>query len=267
MEIRSPFPGMDPWLEKSWRDVHASLIAYTRDALNQVLPGKLVARMEERVFIETEDTAEGIAYPDVRVVEEPLSATRERGRQMSAGGGAAAEPLVIDIKMYQVVERYVQVLDAESGGNVVTSIEILSASNKRPGAGQKKYLRKQKRMRAGGVNLVEIDLLRGGQRITMANPERLPPSHRTPYQACVWRAARPSKLEVYRIPLRERLPTIRVPLRKRDADVALDLQALFDQAYRNGRYESTDYADDPKPPFTGEDKAWAEEIVRAAGML
>jgi hypothetical protein len=217
--------------------------------------------MEERVFVETE---EGVAYPDVRVIESPPAAVGVEGGQIAASGGAATEPLVIDLAMFQVTERYVQVLDAESGDKVVTSIEILSVSNKRPGPGQKKYLRKQKRMRAGGVNLVEIDLLRAGQRITMARPERLPPSHRTAYQACVWRAARRSKLEVYGISLRERLPTIRVPLRRREADVPLDLQAIFEQTYRNGRYHRTDYSADPKPPLTGDDEAWADEILRAA---
>ena len=33
----SPFPGMDPYLEAHWRDVHASLIIYARDALQGAL--------------------------------------------------------------------------------------------------------------------------------------------------------------------------------------------------------------------------------------
>ncbi|MFL5339567.1 MAG: DUF4058 family protein [Gemmataceae bacterium] len=49
----SPFPGMDPYLESHWRDVHASLIIYARDALRRVLPSSLRARVEERVVVET----------------------------------------------------------------------------------------------------------------------------------------------------------------------------------------------------------------------
>jgi hypothetical protein len=49
----SPFPGMDPYLEAHWRDVHASLIIYARDALQGVLPGSLRARVEERVLLES----------------------------------------------------------------------------------------------------------------------------------------------------------------------------------------------------------------------
>ena len=46
----SPFPGMDPYLEAHWRDVHAGLVIYARDALQGVLPGSLRARVEERML-------------------------------------------------------------------------------------------------------------------------------------------------------------------------------------------------------------------------
>jgi hypothetical protein len=42
----SPFPGMDPYLEDHWRDVHTSLIIYIRDALQDVMPSALRARVE-----------------------------------------------------------------------------------------------------------------------------------------------------------------------------------------------------------------------------
>ena len=66
----SPFPGMDPYLEDHWRDVHSSLVIYIRDALQPVMPSALRARVEERIMLET---LEGLSfedrYPDVRVVE------------------------------------------------------------------------------------------------------------------------------------------------------------------------------------------------------
>ena len=39
--MKSPFPGMDPYLEQSWRDVHAALIIYSRDQLQSQLPEDL----------------------------------------------------------------------------------------------------------------------------------------------------------------------------------------------------------------------------------
>ena len=257
MPARTPFPGMDPWLEQSWSDVRPAMVAYTRDALNRVLPSRFVARMEERGFIETGGASGTVQECATIVRHEDIGTTV---------GSSGSEPLVIDFSSYQVIERYVQILDRESKERIITTIDFLSASNKRPGVGQRKYLGQRKRMRARGISLVEIDLLRVGQRIIMANSARLSPSHRTTYQASVWRAARPSRLEVYRIAIREQLPVIRVPLRPADGDVSLELQAIFDQAYWTGRYESTDYSVDPQPPLNGEDNGWAEEILLAAGM-
>jgi hypothetical protein len=67
------------------------------------------------------------------------------------------------------------------------------------------------------------------------------------------------------LPLRERLPTIRVPLRRSDQPVLLDLQALIDQCYRNGRHDDIDYTQPTLPPLSSEDAAWAESLLKAAG--
>jgi hypothetical protein len=34
--MKSPFPGMDPYLEEHWRDVHHSFLTYARDELQQL---------------------------------------------------------------------------------------------------------------------------------------------------------------------------------------------------------------------------------------
>ncbi len=46
--IRSPFPGMDPYLEPHFGDIIAALTVYVADTLNPQLPEDLVARI--RVF-------------------------------------------------------------------------------------------------------------------------------------------------------------------------------------------------------------------------
>src|SRR4051794_29598741 len=51
----SPFPGMDPYLERHWRDVHADLVALARTALNHILPEDLVARMYKRLVTSDDD--------------------------------------------------------------------------------------------------------------------------------------------------------------------------------------------------------------------
>ena len=39
--MKSPFPGMDPYLEQHWGDVHQAFVTYLRDSLQPQLPGGL----------------------------------------------------------------------------------------------------------------------------------------------------------------------------------------------------------------------------------
>ncbi len=50
----SPFPGMDPYLESHWGDVHASLVIYIRDALQGLLPVDLRARVDGHIEFPSE---------------------------------------------------------------------------------------------------------------------------------------------------------------------------------------------------------------------
>lgn len=261
----SPFPGMDPYLEAHWRDVHARLIIYASDALQAVLPGSLRARVEERVLLETpKGMGDHPLFPDVRVVE--YTSKRGPGTRR-AGGVAVAEPLLVDTADEPVAETFIEIIDPESGNRIVTVIEFLSPSNKSPGPNREQYLRKQQEVCESDANLVEIDLNRFGAH-TLAFPlANLKPPWRTAYMACVRRATRRGKAEVYSMPLWERLPVIKIPLRPNDTDVPLELQPLVDQCYRNGAYEGTlNYAVEPDPPLLGTDKDWAVERLRDKGM-
>jgi len=48
----NPFPGMNPYLEQSWQDVHTRLIAAISNTLGETLPDGLVARAEEAVAVD-----------------------------------------------------------------------------------------------------------------------------------------------------------------------------------------------------------------------
>lgn len=262
--IENPFPGMNPYLERRWGDVHASLSTYTRDALQDQLPDSLRARMQERVFIESTDDI--LPYPrrgfspDVHVYEvSPFTSERQ-----TAGAGLEVEsgPIIIHLPEVEIAEAYLEIIDIGSGGTVVTTIEFLSRSNKRPGPGRKDYLRKRSEAMKAGANIVEINLLREGRPVTLAAPNLLPPTVRTPYHACVHRAAKPDQLEYYPAPLRTRLPNIRIPLRPSDNDAVLDLQSLVNDAYRKGRYDDIDYSQLPEPRFSTNDTAWIAEVIQ-----
>jgi hypothetical protein len=261
-EMPSPFPGMDPYLEMHWRDVHTRLMLYAADAIQDRLPGDLIARVEEGVSIDLGDDLRGAA-PDVQIVEEPRSIPKVG--EPAESTLAVAEPLVIPVSLPHT-DRHITILDAGSGNRVVTAIEFLSPTNKIPGTGRDRYLRKQQDYLDGGVNLVEVDLIRAGI-FTLAVPEWGINQHfRTDYQICVRRQMRPEEAEVYRAPLRERLPIIRIPLRPKDKDIPLDLQDLIDQCYRRGRYAAINYRSDPIPPLSLPDARWADDLLRAAGL-
>jgi Protein of unknown function (DUF4058) len=271
--MQSPFPGMDPYLERHWGDVHQALITYIRDQLQAILPDDLRARMQERVYIESPDWRHEY-YPDVRVIEQP--------RRPSAGGGTAvaepasisraddgaptpALPIVIHLDAEPVTEGYIEIIDVKSGHRVITSIEVLSPANKHAGEGQRLFLQKRDDMKRAGVNIVEIDLLRGGDRVLMVPVEQIPPSHRTDYQVCVWCASQPGSVLVYKASLRERLPIMMIPLRPTDPEALLDIQAVLDLCYRNGGYHDIDYTVEPEPRLKKADVAWADALLREQG--
>lgn len=256
----SPFPGPDPYLEAHWRDVHTRLMVYSVDAIQEQLPGDLFARVEEGVEIDSDAQIRTVS-PDVQVVE---STTGWSGSG-TATTIAVAEPMVLPVDE-PITERHIEICDRSSGGRVVSAIEFLSPTNKTPGEGREQYKRKQREYLGGGVNLVEIDLIRSGQH-TISMPQRsIPKDRRTGLYCCIRRADNPGLAHVYDIALNRPLPPIAIPLRPTDQDIRLDLQSLLTQAYDRGRYAATiDYAEDPDPLLPPNAARWADELLRATG--
>jgi len=261
--MKSPFPGMDPYFEQHWRDVHARLVIYSCDALQGRLPTDLIARVEERVYVEREGEPERSSYPDVRVIEHKRDGASAVAIREEA---QVAEPMIITMRENEpVTETFIEILDASTGNRVLTVIEFVSPTNKTPGVGHDLYRQKQKEVEQARVSLVEIDLLLGGKRAVSVPLSRIKFKHRTRYQAVVRRGWKWHEAEVYALPLRQPLPTISVPLRQSDQDALLNLQQILELAYEKGRYDRIDYQTEPDPPLTGDDAAWADQLLRAAG--
>jgi hypothetical protein len=219
--------------------------------------------VEERVYLEIPDARLGHRQPDVRVIEEGW---RHSGVPRATAVLDVAEPLIYHLANDPITEVYLQIIDVKARGRVVTGIEVLSPGNKVPGKGRDDYLKKQQEYWQANVHSVEIDLIREAGRVGRMGDDELPPAARTAYQATVTRMATYPLYEVYPIGLRARLPAIRIPLREGDADVGQDLQALVDQAYRNGGYDATDYTSDCIPPLRGDDAARADALLREKGL-
>jgi hypothetical protein len=251
----SPFPGMDPYLEQYWGDVHHRLCTYSCDLVRRSLPPGLIARIDERTIIEDEFDYERTIIPDVRVVERGIT-----GIAVAPSQTAVAEPLVIHGEDEPVVEGFVQVIDTHRGGRVITVIEFTSPANKTSKNGREMYLKKQRELLSGGVSLVEVDLIRSGPWILRVPERKVPMDRHGLYHVCVSRGWQVRRFEVYPIQLQDRLPAIRIPLRPTDPDAVLDLQALIDQVYENGSYGyDVDYARPPVPALPPAEAAWAQE--------
>lgn len=236
------FPGMDPYLEdgRLWSGVHSRLVIYIADALWPKLRPRYVAAVEERVYVEGPDR--GIR-PDVTV--------RETRPQRGGGGVAVLEmevdaPVKVRIPVEPIHETYIAILDLRAGQRIVTIIEVVSPTNKYAGPGRESYLAKQHEVLTSDVHLVEIDLLRQGPHV-LAVPESAA-RERTVYDylTCVNRSEGMRDLfELYPSRLRDRLPRVRIPLADDDPDIALDIQAVLNQAYEAGSYlDIIDYARD-----------------------
>src|SRR5437899_5200475 len=112
--MRSPFPGMDPWMELHWRDVHARLIIYIADQLQSQLPEPLVARAEEDVSVDVEDESVAIVRPDVAIAEDQAGKSNG-GVATLAPPVTVAEPLLFRAPEPEV-DRHVEIIDPASGG-------------------------------------------------------------------------------------------------------------------------------------------------------
>jgi hypothetical protein len=260
--MKSPFPGMDPYLERHWGDVHTRLVMYACDQLQAALPESLLARVEERIYVENEVAPTRPIIPDVRVIEHGQPAA---GAVAILDDVQVAEPFVLHMDNEPVTETFIEIREVGSGHRVITVIEFLSPANKIPGDGQRLYLKKMNELQAAGINLVEIDLILAGHSGFSLAPRSIPAHLRTPYYALVHLGRDWSKTLIYPMQLKERLSAFHIPLRKADREIVLNLQALIEQSYRNGRYDTIDYQAAADPPLEGHDAEWAAALLRAAG--
>jgi len=149
---------------------------------------------------------------------------------------------------------------------LVTSVEVLSPSNKTVGnPGREQYINKQREVLGGEVNLVEIDLLRGGTHTTaVPHEEAVAKGGPFDYHVSVHRFDRPNDSFVYPSRLENPLPLLEIPLLPADPDVTLDLQMVFDQAYAAGPYRrEVNYGEDAiVPPLRPSQTKWAASLVK-----
>jgi hypothetical protein len=250
---------MDPFIEgQEWEDFHFRFIAELANALDPQVQPRYVVRVDRYVYVDdTSDEQLQRIRPDAFVLEVRREGNAARGAAGTTTAVVAA-PVVLTLPMPEE-QRIAYLTVRERGtGELITVIELLSPLNKRPNSdGRREYLRKRAAVIKSSAHLVEIDLLRQGERLPTIEP--LPPAD---YYAFVSREQRRPKVEVYPWSLRHPLPTIPVPLKAGDADAMLDLQALYAAVYDRAGYDySLDYRSPIEPPLSDEDAVWVQEVL------
>lgn len=256
----SPFPGMDPYLEQPdvWPDFHGTFLMGLRAELNRLLPMHYAARWDRYVWIDQGpgETPTLLGKPDVF-----LPSTVDRPAASVAAMSLAAPATVTLPAVQPAGKPYLKIVDMR-GHRVVTVVELLSPANKTPGRDRDAYLAKREEYLRARVNLVEMDLLRGGLRPPLEQP--VSPAD---YFLLVCRAEDYPRAGIWPLTIRDALPALPVPLHGEDGSVALPLRPSLDRAYDEGRLsEDIDYTQPPTPPLTAADAAWAREQVARSGV-
>lgn len=265
----SPFPGMDPYLEKSpvFHELHTQLLAAIQGQLQPQIRPKYVARLERHL---TEGSVWGLEVeslhrkePDVTIVEGVPTATAVTAETAVATPTTATleeiDPEELELRKQRRIVIYVN----ERPRQAVTGIELLSPSNKQPGAvARERYLEKRSSALHGGLHWVEIDLLRGGERAPMPWPTPEDADYLTyvaQATAMGWRHL------LYAWALRDPLPRLAIPLLGSDA-ASIDLAAAFREAYeRIAADDEADYQASPPPPaLRPADSEWIKQRLSSA---
>lgn len=257
----APFPGMDPFIERqAWEDFHHAFIEAMREALTSSLRPRYIVKVELRVYVEhVPDPQLGIIRPDLSVLEPNSPTYRSAGTAPAVAAAAASVILTLPVPE-RIQEAFLTIRERETM-EVVTVIEVLSPGNKRPGSdGRREYLNKRETVLRSATHLIELDLLRGGERLPTI--EALP---RADFYAFVCRAQQRPRAEVYPWTLRHPLPSIPIPLAQGDPEIGLDLQAVFTTVYERAGYDyALDYGAPVEPPLSEDEQAWCADMLQQA---
>ncbi len=255
----SVFPGMDPFIERQeWEDFHTTFNTVLREALAPTLEPRYVVRVERRVYVE-----DGTAWDESQIHRRSDVAILNTGADWQPRPEATASPVGIECLVVmpdEQREHYLVIRECDSQ-EVVTVVETLSPANKRRGGtGRGEYLSKREQILQSRSHLVEIDLLRGG--------ERMPLESEWPdcdYAAMVSRVNRRPRVTVFPWRLLDRLPSIPIPLKRGDPDALLDLQSAFTTVFDRARYARTlNYREALRPALTAAEQQWLSSRLPAS---
>lgn len=255
----SPFPGMDPYLEAAplWPEVHSRLIVGIADTLAPALLPHYYIAIEQRTYLNT--PAEGllVGIPDVSVVA-PAGQVRDLAPQPTSVATLThpEQPQTVTLPLpEEVQERYLEIREVATG-QVITAVELLSPTNKRPGEGRDAYLRKRQQVLSSATHLVEIDLLRNGTPLPMQGATLA--SH---YRILISQSETRPQAQLYGFNLPESIPAFPLPLNTSAPGPRLDIKPILDNLYDRAGYAFRIDTRTPPAGTTPEEQAWITQTL------
>jgi hypothetical protein len=247
---------MDPYLEHPtlWADVHDRLIAALADAIAPLVAPNYYVGLQRHAYLLLPGDRLYVGKPDV-TVGNTWPSPAPVAVAPTLGSVAALE---VEVPMAEEVdESYLEVREVKTA-RLVTVIEVLSPVNKSHPEGREEYIEKRNHILSTRTNLVEIDLLRSGEPMTVlgANAD-------THYRILIspgW--ARP-RAQLYAFNVRQPIPTFPLPLLRQDEQPLVPLNDILHDLYTRARFDlRLDYRAPPTPPLSVEDAEWAAQWLR-----
>jgi hypothetical protein len=263
--MTSPFPGMNPYLENPdlWSEVHHRLITAIADNIESHLSQKYRVAIEKRTYRTDSEDSLLVGIPDVTILSvkqktqksDSYTATATLSTETANKSVDVTLPLPLEIK-----EGYLEIREV-STGKVVTVIEVLSPTNKRTKEGRKSYLDKREKILQSDTNLVEIDLIRAGEKMPMITHIA-----DTDYRILIVRSYRLPSAQLFAFSVRETIPNFTIPLQKGEQEIEVNLQDLLSVIYKKARFDLTlDYNIPPVPDLSVEAQEWMDQLLREQG--
>ena len=273
--MSTPFPGMDPYLERPnlWAGVHNRLIVAIADFLSPRLRPRYFVSVQERSHLDRPLDMSFTSIPDVGVVGPYAPRQSRPGAPVAEAVMERVAPLEIQIPLpNRVRETYLEIQEINAdpalatngdGQNVrvITMLEILSPWNKRSGEGRLDYVRKRNEILRSRTSLVEIDLLRSGERLVEGDQIDYD------YSLFVSPAADRPRAFFWPFTIRDAIPAFTLPLQPDDDEPEVDLNTILHELYDRAGYDlRIRYGEEPIPPLEDDDAAWVGALLREAGL-
>jgi hypothetical protein len=269
----SPFPGMDPYLERQdlWPDFHNRFAGEISVQLNRSMPPGYFAKTECRFELDIVFEDEDAPRRQQKVADVGMTHESEGGVAVAIETRREISPAIkVRVALEPARIPFVEIYES-SGRQLVTVIEILSPANKLPGRNRDAYRDKQDKVLRTYANLVEIDLLRDGEHVlpnsTLEHEIahiQPPPTYLVLVSEAAWRDEKSLGYSIYPFGLRDPLPCVGIPLKPMEPSVPLDLQYVFNRVYDTGPYRrgAVRYTEPLSPPLSVDDAAWTQGLLK-----